>query len=365
MYRPYKIIAFGVIPAVILSISACTHHDDAETAKDAHFQVTDSLLHSLVIDTVKAENALSEITLTGSIAPDETKMVKIFPMVSGIAQAVHVQLGDVVKKGQVLTTMRSAEIAGFSRDMIAAGADLRNTRRQLETTQDMYKSGLSSEKDLEQAKSDYQKATAENSRANSIMSINKSNGKGYEIQAPLGGYIIEKNVTEDMMVRADNNQNLFTIADLSSVYVLINMYESDIASVKVGDEVQISTLAYPDQVFTGKIDKLFDVLDPDNKVMRARVMIRNPDNMLKPGMFTNVKIRAKSGMNLPAINTNAIVFDNDKNYVVVVDGPAKVHIQPIEIAKRVEDVAYISKGLKPGQRIVASRQVYLYESLKD
>jgi cobalt-zinc-cadmium efflux system membrane fusion protein len=364
MYRPYKIVVFSILPALILSISACSHHPD-EAAKDTRFEVTDTLLRSLVIDTVKAENALSEITLTGSIAPDESKMVKIFPMVSGIAQSVHVQLGDVVKKGQVLTTMKSAEIAGFSRDLISAQADLRNAKRQLETTQDLYKSGLSSEKDLEQAKSDYQKATAENNRAGSIMSINKSNGKGYEIQAPLNGYIIEKNVTDDMQVRADNNQNLFTIADLSSVFVLINMYESDIASVKVGDAVQITTLAYPDKVFTGKIDKLFDVLDPDNKVMRARVMISNPDNMLKPGMFTNVKIQAKSGMNLPAIKTDAIVFDNNKNYVVVVDGPAKVHIQPVEIAKRVEDVVFISKGLKPGQRVVASRQVYLYESLKE
>lgn len=364
MYRPYKIVIFSIVPALILSMSACSHHPD-EAAKDTRFEVTDTLLRSLVIDTVKAENALSEITLTGSIAPDESKMVKIFPMVSGIAQSVHVQLGDVVKKGQVLTTMKSAEIAGFSRDLISAQADLRNAKRQLETTKDLYKSGLSSEKDLEQAKSDYQKATAENNRAGSIMSINKSNGKGYEIQAPLSGYIIEKNVTDDMQVRADNNQNLFTIADLSSVFVLINMYESDIASVKLGDAVQITTLAYPDKVFTGKIDKLFDVLDPDNKVMRARVMISNPDNMLKPGMFTNVKIQAKSGMNLPAIKTDAIVFDNNKNYVVVVDGPAKVHIQPVEIAKRVEDVAYISKGLKPGQRVVASRQVYLYESLKE
>ncbi|QEC74446.1 efflux RND transporter periplasmic adaptor subunit [Mucilaginibacter ginsenosidivorax] len=364
MYRPYKVVVFSILPALILSISACSHHPD-EAAKDARFEVTDTLLRSLVIDTVKAENAVSEITLTGSIAPDESKMVKIFPMVSGIAQSVHVQLGDVVKKGQVLTTLRSAEIAGFSRDLISAQADLRNAKRQLETTQDLYKSGLSSEKDLEQAKSDYQKATAENNRAGSIMSINKSNGKGYEIQSPLTGYVIEKNVTEDMQVRADNNQNLFTIADLSSVFVLINMYESDIASVKLGDAVQITTLAYPDKVFTGKIDKLFDVLDPDNKVMRARVMISNPDNMLKPGMFTNVKIQAKSGMNLPAIKTDAIVFDNNKNYVVVVDGPAKVHIQLVEIAKRVEDVAYISKGLKPGQRVVASRQVYLYESLKE
>jgi cobalt-zinc-cadmium efflux system membrane fusion protein len=364
MYHPHKLLSFCFITLLAAGLTACTHHEQ-EAAHDEHFQVTDSLLKSLLSDTVKAENAQSVITLTGSIAPDETKMVKIYPMVSGIAQSVEVQLGDVVKKGQVLATMRSAEIAGFGRDLISAEADVRNTKRVLSSTEDLYKSGLASEKDLEQAKSDYAKATAESTRAGSVMSINKSSSKGYEIVSPLNGYVIEKNIADNQQVRADNTANLFTIADLSSVYVLINMYESDIAGVQVGDQVQITTLAYPDKVFAGKIDKLFDVLDPDNKVMRARVKINNPDNILKPEMFANVKIQAKTGVNLPAIKTNAIVFDNDKYYVVVIDGPAKVHIQPIEIAKRVEDVAYISKGLKPGQRIVASRQVYLYESLKD
>ena len=107
------------------------------------------------------------------------------------------------------------------------------------------------------------------------------------------------------------------------------------------------------------------MLDPDNKAMHARIKISNPGNLLKPGMFANIMIKAKSGESLPFINTNAIVFDSDKNYVVIVDGKAKVHIQPIQIAKTVEDRAYISRGIKPGDIIVASRQVYLFESLKN
>jgi cobalt-zinc-cadmium efflux system membrane fusion protein len=100
--------------------------------------------------------------------------------------------------------------------------------------------------------------------------------------------------------------------------------------------------------------------------MHARIKINNPGNLLKPQMFANILIKAKSGENLPFINSNALVFDNDKNYVIVADGSkAKVHIQPVEIAKTVEDRAYISKGLKPGDHVIASRQVYLYESLKD
>lgn len=361
----YKIFTMAAALAVTgLTLQSC-HHAEVAEQKDEKFQVTDSLLNSLLIDTVKEASALSEITLTGSIAPDENKMAKIFPLVSGVASNVNIQLGDVVSRGQTLAILRSAEAAGFTRDYASAEADIRSTRRTLQQQQDLFKSGLASQKDVEQAEADYQKAVAEGQRASTVAGINKSNGQGYELKAPISGYVVDKNLTNNMQVRTDDNQPLFTIADLSDVYVLVNIYESDISSVQVGDPVSITTLSYPDKVFTGKIDKLYDMLDPDNKVMRARVKIANPGNILKPEMFANVKIKAKSGTNLPAVNTRAIVFDNDKNYVVVVDGKAKVHIQPIEVAKKVEDVAYISKGLQPGQRVVASRQVYLYESLKD
>jgi cobalt-zinc-cadmium efflux system membrane fusion protein len=365
MYTKYKIIT--LFTACLISgfaLQSC-HHADESQAKDTHFEVTDTLLNSLLMDTVKEASALTQITLTGSIAPDENKMVKIFPLVSGVAQDVHVQLGDVVQKGQTLAVMKSAEMAGYTKDYISSTADVKNTKRVLESTQDMYKGGLASQKDLEQAQSDYDKAVAEGKRAGAVISINKSNENGYEVKSPLSGFVVEKNLNNSTQVRADNNQNLFTIADLSTVYVLVNVYESDISKLQTGDSVKITTLSYPDKVFTGKIDKIDNMLDPDNKVMHARIKIENPGNLLKPGMFANILIRAKSGENLPFINSNAIVFDNDKNYVIVVDGKAKVHIQPIDIAKTVEDRAYIRNGLRPGDRIVASRQMYLYESLKD
>ncbi len=365
MYAKYKILillSFALIAG--FTLQSC-HHNDESQEKDTRFEVTDSLLKSLLVDTVKEASALTQITLTGSIAPDENKMVKIFPLVSGVAQDVRVQLGDVVQKGQTLAIMRSAEMAGYNKDYISSTADIKNTKRVYESTQDLYKSGLASQKDLEQAESDYQKAVAEGKRAGAVISINKSNENGYEVKSPLTGFIVEKNLTSNTQVRADNSQNLFTVADLSTVYVLVNVYESDISKIQTGDPVKVTTLSYPDKTFDGKIDRIDNMLDPDNKVMHARIKINNPGNLLKPGMFANIMIKAKSGEDLPELSTNALVFDNDKNYVIVVDGKAKVHIQPIEIAKTVEDRAYISKGLKPGDVVVASRQAYLYESLKD
>jgi cobalt-zinc-cadmium efflux system membrane fusion protein len=362
---PFKILTTTVALLIsVVAMQSCHHADEAQE-KDTKFAVTNTLLKSLLIDTVQEASALTQITLTGNIAPDETKMVKIFPLVSGVAENVKVQLGDVVHKGQTLAVMKSAEMAGYNKDYISSEADVRNTRRIMESTEDMYKSGLASQKDLEQAKSDYQKAVAEGKRAGAVVSINKSNENGYEVKAPLSGFVVEKNLTSNTQVRADNSQNLFTIADLSTVYVLVNVYESDISKIQTGDPVKITTLSYPNKTFDGKIDKIDNMLDPDNKVMHARIKISNPGNLLKPGMFANIMIRAKSGEDLPFINSNALVFDNDRNYVIVVDGPAKVHIQPVEIGKRVEDRAYIGKGLKAGDRIVTSRQVYLYESLKE
>jgi cobalt-zinc-cadmium efflux system membrane fusion protein len=346
-----------------IALQSCHHEEPPE--KDTRFVVTDSLLKSLLIDTVQEASALTQLTLTGSVAPDETKLVNIFPMVSGVAGDVKVQLGDVVQKGQTLAILKSAEMAGFTKDYISAEADVKNTKRILESTQDLYKGGLASQKDLEQAQSDYSKAVAENKRAGTVVSINKSNENGYEVKSPLSGFVVQKNLTDNTQVRADNSQSLFTVADLSTVYVLANVYESDISKIQTGDPVKITALSYPNHVFDGKIDKIDNMLDPDNKAMHARIKISNPGNLLKPGMFANVLIKAKSGENLPFINTNTIVFDNDRNYVIAVGGKEKVYIQPITVAKTVENRAYISEGLKPGQRIVASRQVYFYESLKN
>lgn len=352
--------------ATSISFTGCGRSENPDDEKAPKFAVTDSLLHQLLIDTVQQANAQSEITLTGKITPDEDKMVKIFPLVSGVVRDVHVQLGDIVQKGQLLANMKSMEVAGFAKDAIASEADLSNTRRTLQTTEDLYKSGLASEKDLEQAKGDYAKARAEHKRTSAVMNINQSSADlSYEVKTPLSGYVVEKNITNNMQVRADNSQSLFTVADLSSVWAVINIYESDITSVQVGDNVKITTLSYPDKVFTGKIDKIYSMLDPDNKAIKARVKIENPGNLLKPEMFANVAVKSVSGENLPFVNTRTLIFDNDRYYVIVVDGKAHVHIQPVEIAKKVEDRAYISKGVKGGDRIIASRQVFMYESLKN
>lgn len=357
----------AVICAPLLSVmllSACTHKK--EVHKESAFTVTDTLLKKLLIDTVGEASTFNERTFTGKVQPVEDNMVKIFPMVSGIVNNVVVHTGDYIKKGQVLATMGSTEMAAYASQASSAEAELRSAKREMQVAEDLFKGGISSARELEQAKSRYKMAGAEYARAQEVLSLNPAKGNShYVIKSPISGYLIEKKVTDNMQLRADNPDNMFTVADLSKMWVMINIYESDIAHVRQGDPVEITTLSYPDKLIHGKIDKIYNVIDADDKVMKARVLVGNPGGLLKPEMFATVKVRSNNDNAYPVINSRCLVFDNDKNYVIVTDGKKNARIQEVQLARKEEDRAYISGGIKPGDKLIASRQVYLYEGLKN
>jgi len=348
-----------------LILQSCSEQPK-EQPKDDKFALTDSLVNRLLIDTVRNPNSETELNFSAKIAPNEETTARIFPMVSGNVRSVPVKLGDHVAKGQTLATMGSPEMASYDKDAISSSAELRNAARSVKLAEDMFKSGLSSARELEEAKNDYLVKQAEDKRSRAVLNLNGGSVNGsYTLKSPISGFIIEKNVNSNMQLRPDNNQNLFTVADLSTVWSIINIYESDISSIQQGDQVKISILSYPDKTFNGKIDKIYNVLDADSKVMNARVSISNPGYLLKPGMMATVQITAKSNNDLPSINVNDIVFDENKNYVMVLDKVKKIRIQEVIIERKSGDKAYISKGLQAGDRVVASKTVFLYESLKE
>ena len=354
-----KVILF---PLFGLSMACSEHKTEAPKEK---FAITDSLLKRLLIDTVQQANGKADIIFSAKISANEERKSELFPMVSGTVNQVNVRLGDRVNSGQILARVNSAEMAGFDKEAVSASAEMRSADRSLKQAEQLYTSGLSSAKELEEAKNEYQIKKAELKRADAVLKLNGGSKNGsYSIKSPINGFVIEKNVTENMQLRSDNNKNLFTIADLSSVWAMINIYESDISRVQMGNEVNLSTLSYPDQVFKGRIDKIYSLVDQDSKVMHARVVIANPGFLLKPGMLGTVKVSASSGVDLPVVNSRAVIFDENKNYVLLLDSNNKVHIREIEIGHKTADKIYIKKGINAGDRVIASKQVFLFESLK-
>ena len=354
--------------AGLLGVASCTQQKSG-TMESKQVCISDSLAKMIKIDTAKTTPMKDELSLSGQVSFDENKIVKVFPFTGGQVLEVKVSLGDKVTKGQTLAVIRSADVAGNYTDLSSTKADLSISKRQLEQAEYLYKNGISSERDYTEAKENYNKAVAANSKVRQQISINgggntSANGT-LVIKAPGSGYIVEKNVTAGNFIRPDNSSSLFTISDMKDVWIWANVFESDIAKIKKGYSAKITTLAYPDKVFNGNVDEISSVLDPDNKVMKVRISLNNSDLLLKPEMFTNVTITNKENTASVAIPASAVVFNNSKNFVVLYNSKCDLQVREVSVIKTIDDVAYISSGLKPGDKIISKSQLLLYTALTE
>jgi cobalt-zinc-cadmium efflux system membrane fusion protein len=307
---------------------------------------------------------VNAITLTGKVGFNEDNVVKIYPMVSGNIEDVKVLLGDYVQAGQVLAIVKSSEMAGYSNDLVSAETNLTVAKKNVDATQDMFNSGLASQKDLLATQAAYEQAQSELNRIKSVLKINGGGTQGnYIIKAPISGFIVEKNITNNTTIRTDNSNNLFTISDLKNVWVIANVYESNISKVHLGDKVDVTTLSYPGKVFSGKIDKILNVLDPTNKVMKVRVVLSNPDYQLKPEMFASVTVTTKEGSQAICIPSKALIFDNSQHYVLIYKGKSDVQIKPVDVLSSIGDKTFISTGVQPGDIIIGSQALLIYDQL--
>src|SRR3954468_19929834 len=283
-----------------------------ETAKEApkQFCISDTMAKMITIDSVTLNNITNEITLSGQVSFDENKVIKIFPRSSGQVTECKVSFGDKVQQGQVLAVIRSADVAGSYSDLSSTEADISIAKRQMDNEESLFKNGIASEREYTEAKENYQKALTARAKIQSMLNINggtKTNASGtYVLTAPISGYIVEKKVNAGSFIRQDMAENLFTISDLKDVWVLANVFEADIPKVKEGYPVKVTTLAYPDKVFNGRVDKVSEVLDPVNKALKVRVKLDNAGLLLKPEMFTRVIVTNEENNKATCIPSSAV-----------------------------------------------------------
>jgi membrane fusion protein, heavy metal efflux system len=351
---------------LIALFASCKH---AEEVKDENkkFVLSDTMMQMIKIDTVRKCNIDDQVSLSGQVNFNENSVVKIYPRNSGQVLESKVSLGDRVHKGQALAVVKSADIAGNYSDLSSAEADLAIAKRALENTESLYKNGISSEKEFIEAKQNYNKALSVKNKLQATLNINggiKTNAGGqYLLSSPIDGYVVEKKVTAGAFIRADMGDYLFTISDLKTVWVNANIYEADIQRVKEGYPVTVTTLAYANKVFTGKIDKINEVLDAQSKALKARITLNNQDMLLKPDMFAKVIVNNEQGNLALCIPTSALVSQDSKNYVVVYKDPANMKIAEVEILKTVGDKTYIGSGIEEGQTLITKNQLLVFNQL--
>jgi cobalt-zinc-cadmium efflux system membrane fusion protein len=331
--------------------------------------VSDSMTGMISIDTVKECNINDELKLSGEVSFDENKVLKLYPISSGQVKEVRVGLGDRVRAGQVLAVIRSADIAANYNDLHSASADVAIAKNQLDNLTSLYKSGISSLREYEEAKQNYEKSLAAENKISQQLHINgagRTDASGdYLVVAPRSGYILEKKINQGGFIRSDNSDNLFSIGDVGDVWIWANVYESDIAKVKEGYVARVTTLAYPDSVFIGRVDKVSQVLDAQSKVMRVRIILPNKALSLKPEMFANVSIENKEGHQALCIPTTAIVSDFGKNYVIIYKDKCDLSVKEINIQKTVGGKSFLTGGLESGERVLSSNQVLFFRALME
>jgi cobalt-zinc-cadmium efflux system membrane fusion protein len=166
-----------------------------------------------------------------------------------------------------------------------------------------------------------------------------------------------------MSIRTDNSNNLFTISDLKNVWVLANVYESNISQVHPGDNVEVTTLSYPGRVFHGKVDKILNVLDPTNKVMKVRIVLPNPDYALKPEMFASVRVANKTSEESLCVPSGSLIFENSQYFVLVYKSQSDVKITPVQVISSNGNQSYISGPVQQGDKVIGSNAVLIYSAL--
>ncbi len=368
----YKMKIVYVITATFFYATilfSCKEKKEPEVDTNQKICITDSMERIIHIDSASTSNIENALKLSGEISFSDSKVVKVFPFSSGKIMEVKVSQGDKVSKGQVLAVIKSVEVAGNYSDLSTSGNDVTIAKKQLDNEESLFKNGIASEREYIEAKENYSKALTAVEKLKEQININGGGhtnaGGTYVVTAPMTGYVVEKKISEGAFIRNDNSDNMFTIGDISEVWVWANVYETDIAKVKEGYIATVTTLAYPDKVFMGVIDKVSQILDPETKVMKIRVKLKNDNLQLKPEMFANITVQNKEGQQAINIPAASIISENGNNYVVVYHGKCDLKVQQLELLKISGDRAYIKSGLQVGEKVISANQILLFKALTE
>jgi len=356
-----------IIGIAIVSLSVTSCKKDIENPQtNTSFALSDNMLKTTSTATAQTQNVTNELSFYGKITADNNKMIDVYPLVGGNVIKVNVELGDYVKKGQVLATIKSTDIADFEKQSLDAKSDLLVAKNNLKVAQELFDGKLNSESDVLQAKSEVNKAQSQLSKVQETYKIyNIKAGSIYEVTAPISGFIIQKSINQDMLLRSDRSENIFDIAEISEVWAMANINEIDINKVKLGIDADVTTLSYPDKVFKGKVDKIFNVIDPETKAMQARIKLQNPGYLLKPDMNANIKLSIKEDKSMIAIPSEAIVFDKSKNFVMIFKDRHNIETREVEVYRVVGKTTYITSGLKENEKVITNNQLFIYRALND
>jgi len=312
------------------------------------------------LTTVEQRPIYDELKVNGVVTPDVNRSVPVLSLAGGRVVDIRAKLGDDVTKGQVLLRINSPDVSQAFADYQKAQADEVLARRQQERSETLLAKGAIAQRDLEAAEDAEQKAKVDWATAAErlrVLGAEVSHPSPIvEVKAPLSGTIVEQNITGGTGVRSlDNSPNLFTIADLSRVWVLCDVYENNLSQVRLGDYAEVRLNAYPDQALKGRVSNISRVLDPSTRTAKVRLELDNERRLMRAGMFASATFRSQSKQLRSVVPAKAVLRLHDKDWVFRAEGGHRFRRIEVQAGRVSSDgLQEVIAGLAPGDRIVAN-----------
>jgi membrane fusion protein, heavy metal efflux system len=341
---------------------------ESKNATPELFEIPQNQMSHVQVVTVEPVKLPRVLRLTGAVAYNAFNTTPVITQVGGPVSRILVVPGERVKKGQPLLEVSSPDYSLLYAAYLKARDTLRVADKNYARAQDLYAHHAIAERDLLQAESDRIQAQADLNAALLGLKIlgipnpdaldKAPSSSEIPLLAPIGGEIVERDVAPGQLLQAGATQ-AFIISDMSSVWVLANVYQSDMAAVHVGDQFAVQTDSYPDK-FQGKISFISPALDPTTRTLQARIVVENPGEKLKNNMYVTATVNAGVEQNAIAVPDSSVLRDDENQpFVYVATESNQFGRRPVEIGQSEAGKTQILKGLNPGDRVVGDGSLFL------
>ncbi len=356
-----------IITAILFMLNSCGSKEEKtnESDKNETFCLNDQLKKTTTIATISEQPIHEQLTLSGKVEYNENDLVAYKSLLQGVVNKVQFELGDYVRQGQVLALVKSTEVQEMAQQRRYYQNQIDLLRKQIQSKKELVKDGMAAQPEVLALEHELQAAQIETDKINATLNMYRAVGDGqFQILAPKNGYIVQKNISSGQSISNDADEALFSISNLKQVWVMVNIYASNLKYVKQGDQVKVKTVAYPDRMYAGKIDKIYNVFDDNEHVIKARVVLENQDLNLMPGLSADIIIDKENVIGTAfAIPNSAKVFENNKEYVVVYKDDCTMEVRKITPIATNAEFTYVEEKFAKNEKIISSNALLLVEEL--
>jgi cobalt-zinc-cadmium efflux system membrane fusion protein len=340
-------------------------------------ELSDSQLASVKVEPVGEREFPVEKSAVGSIDFNEEMTLPVFTPYAGRIIGLFARVGDDVKNGQTLFTIDSPDLLNAESTLIAAAGVLELTTRNLARLRELYKTRAVSQKDLEQAVSDQQTAEgALRAGRDSVRLFGKTDAEIDRIVAermadptlvvpsPITGRVTDRNAAPGLYVQPGNAPAPYSVADISTMWMLANVAETDSPAFRVGQDVKVKVSAFPGRDFDGKITTIGAMVDPTTRRVLVRSDVKNPRDELRSGMFANFVIRTGDPVRSIAVSLDGVVREGDGTMTVWVTADRRRFTKrTVKIGLQREGYRQILQGLQVGELVATEGALFLSNAL--